>query len=344
MTASGRHSEAVADEVGERLLSTLRETTGEPTLAFDRAPEPLTGGFYARMLRFSLVGAPDGLAGELVARIVPSQDYGAWESTIQSYVADQGFPTPRVRLTANSSSTLGRFLIVMDHVEGHPLLAGLSFSTLTTQLPTLVRRLPDQLADMAARLHALDAEPLVRELRSLEVDVPLTATEYVERQALQAELNGSPELVRVGEHLLRTQPPPGRDVVTHGDLHPFNLLETATGSVLVDWTVALVAHPAFTLAFTELMLTNPPIPLPKAGTVALRRLGRLMARRFLHSYASLTAHRDGPLDPATLDWYRRVHALRILVELAGWDAAGQRPSGHPWLMLEPVARRELGLP
>jgi hypothetical protein len=34
-----------------------------------------------------------------------------------------------------------------------------------------------------------------------------------------------------------------------------------------------------------------------------------------------------------------VHALRILVEVAAWDVNGSRPaSGHPWLMLEPVAK------
>ena len=36
--------------------------------------------------------------------------------------------------------------------------------------------------------------------------------------------------------------------------------------------------------------------------------------------------------------------VRILVELAGWDANGTRPtSGHPWLILEPVAQQMLGV-
>lgn len=334
----------MSDGVEAQLLATLREATADPDLAFDRAPEQLTGGFYAQMLRFRLAGSPEGLDGELVARIVPNQDSGLWEAAIQAYVADHDVPTPHVRLTADASSRLGRFLIVMDHVEGRPPLSGLSFSTLATNLPSLVRRLPDELADMAARLHAIDPAPLVSELRALPVDVPLTVVDYVERQTLQAKLYDAAELERVGERLLRTQPPRGTDVVTHGDLHPFNLLETANGTVLLDWTVALVAHPAFTLAFTQLMLSNPPIPLPKAGTVALRWLGRRMARRFLDSYESLTPQLQGPVDAAALAWYRQVHSLRILVEVAGWDAAGHRPVGHPWILLEPVARRELSLP
>ena len=50
------------------------------------------------------------------------------------------------------------------------------------------------------------------------------------------------------------------------------------------------------------------------------------------------------VDQENLDWHRDVHALRILDDLAAADADGTRPtSGHPWLILEPVARRALGL-
>jgi aminoglycoside phosphotransferase (APT) family kinase protein len=134
-------------------------------------------------------------------------------------------------------------------------------------------------------------------------------------------------------------------VISHGDLHPFNLLITEDGPCLVDWTVARVAHPAFTVGFTELMLANPPLPLPRAGAVVLRALGRRMARRFLATYRRLTAGTVAEVDDAQLAWHRRVHALRILVERAAWDHDGTAPDpGHPWFMLEPVARADLGLP
>jgi aminoglycoside phosphotransferase (APT) family kinase protein len=328
------------------LLATLRAEVAEPTLAFADEPTALTGGFYAEMVRFRLASPPPSLEGDLVARIVPSEAAGAWESTIQREAAEQGFPTPAVRLTAPASSPLGRFLTVMDLVDGEPPLAGLSLGSVVGQIPKLLNGLPDDLARMASRLHRLDHEPLVGRLEALaaaEGGLPATPAGFVEWQGLLAAQHGRPDLVAASERLLASIPRTRLVAVTHGDLHPFNLLISPDGPVLIDWTVARVAHPGFTLAFTELMLANPPIPAGRGTKAAIGRLGRRMAKRFRATYRSLTT--DLPdLDPMAVDWNRRVHALRILVELAGWDAAGTRPErGHPWLVLEPVAARELGL-
>ncbi len=231
-----------------RLLATLRETTGRDTLDFAAPPTPLSGGFYAEMYRFRLVDAPDGLDGELVARIIPDATLGEWEATVQRGLTAQGFASPAVRLTAPSSSPLGRYLMVMDHIDGQPPLGGLSFGSIATQIPNLVRRLPDQLAHITAALHQLDPGPIAQRLEALETE-PATTTR----------------------------------VICHGDLHPFNLLVDGDRSVLVDWTVARIAHPAFDLSFTQLMLANPPIPLPKAGAALLAPVARGIARRFLTS-------------------------------------------------------------
>jgi len=326
------------------LRDTLRQATGSADLEFAAAPTPLSGGFYAEMFRFRLADPPVGLAGDLVARIVPNPSIGAWEAAVQGEVAGQGFPTPAVRLTAPESSPLGRFLIVMDHVEGAPPMSGLTFGTMAGQVPALVRHLPDQLASIAADLHALDADPLAARLAGLGTAIPPTIAGFVEEEiGLAAEL-GQPELAAAGERLLATEPTPPALVITHGDLHPFNLLVTPDGPVLIDWTVTRVADPAFTLGFTQLMLAHPPIPLPRVGGALLNRVGRSIAKRFLETYRSLTAGTPAAVDDERLDWHRKVHALRILVEVAGWDATATRPtSGHPWLILEPVARRLLAL-
>jgi aminoglycoside phosphotransferase (APT) family kinase protein len=328
-----------------QLLDTLRSETGRADLAFAVPATQLSGGFYAEMLRFRLADPPAGLDGDLVARIVPSPAAGAWEATIQRAVADQGFPTPAVRLTAPESSPLGRYLIVMDAVDGRPPMEGLSIGTIATQLPGLVRRLPDQLARIAADLHALDPGPLAERLASLDAPFPLTTAGFVAEQARLAASLDRPDLAAAGERLLETEPASSQRVIAHGDLHPFNLLVTAEGPVLIDWTVARVAHPGFTVGFTDLMLANPPIALPGPGGALLRAIGRNMARRFLRTYRAHTVGTPGEVTDDQLDWHRRVHALRILVELAGWEAGGQPPpAGHPWLLLEPVAARLLGLP
>ncbi len=320
------------------LLETLRAATGRADLEYAAPPSPLSGGFYAEMLRFRLADPPAGLDRELVARIVPNPMAGAWEATVQRAVADQGFPTPAVRLTADETGPLGRYLVVMDAVDGSPPMAGLGIGSIATQIPALVRHLPDQLARIAADLHALDVEPLAEHLAALETTIPATTAGFVEEQAGYATALGRPDIAEAGERLVATEPRSGARAITHGDLHPFNLLVSADGAELIDWTVARVAHPGFTLGFTDLMLANPPIPLPAVGAAALRPVGRNIARRFVSTYRRLTDGTPAAVDDENLEWHRRVHALRILVELAGWDANGTRPaSGHPWLVLEPVA-------
>jgi aminoglycoside phosphotransferase (APT) family kinase protein len=333
-----------APSTTDAVLATLRQATDRPALTFAGAPVPLTGGFYAEMLRFRLDGAPSPLDRELVARIVPEEPVAAWEAAIQRAVADQGFPTPAVRLVVDGAGPLGRPLVVMDAVDGRPPLAGLTFGSIVTQLPTLLRSLPDQLADLAARLHALDAGPLADELVALDTGMALTTADFVRQQVEHSRAVDRLDLVAAGERLLATEPPTPALAIAHGDLHPFNVLETTAGPVLVDWTVARVAHPGFTVGFTHLVLGHPPITLPLVGAAPMRPIGRHLARRFLEGYRRRTDGTPAEVDDRALAWFRGVHALRILVELAGWDVMGTRPtSGHPWLSLEPIARRELDI-
>ena len=81
----------------------------------------------------------------------------------------------------------------------------------------------------------------------------------------------------------------------------------------------------------------------KNSVDAATALGRSLAKRFHATYRSLAQPAD-LVSVDELDWHRKVHALRILVELAGWDAAGVRPASHPWLILEPITQQLLGLP
>ncbi len=326
------------------LLDTLRDATGRADLDYTAPPTPLAGGFYAEMLRFRLADPPADLDRDLVARIVPNPAAGAWEATIQRAVADQSFPTPAVRLTVDETSPLGRYLIVMDAVHGQPPMAGLSIGTIAGQIPNLVRHLPDQLARIAADLHHLDPEPLASQLAALDAPFPLTTAGFIEEQAGYATALDRTDIAAAAERLLASEPASVHQAITHGDLHPFNLLVTTDEAVLIDWTVARIAHPGFTLGFTDLMLANPPIPLPKPGPALLRPVGRNIAKRFLATYRKLTHGTAAAVDDENLEWHRKVHALRILVELAGWDANGTRPThGHPWLILEPIASQLLGV-
>ncbi|UDY38057.1 phosphotransferase [Dermatobacter hominis] len=334
----------ISADTATALLEALRSSVGDPALCYRSAPAPLAGGFYAEMLRFRLDGAPPELDRELVARIVPNPELGRFEAAVQGGVADQGFPTPVVRLTCDEHSPLGRFLVVMDLVDGHPPLAGLGAAKVLTGLPTLVRHLPDQLAGIAARLHALDPDPVEERITTARTDVPSTTTGFVEHQVTVARSLDAGALVAAGEDLLATMPTGALRVVTHGDLHPFNLLEGPHGTILIDWTLGAIAHPAFTLSFTQLLLDHPPVGLPRAAAGALRPITRRMSARFLDSYRRRAPDAAAHLDADQMAWHRKVHALRILVEIEGWDAGAGRPPGHPWTSLEPVARSILALP
>lgn len=336
-------SDAVAPETAAALLATIAEASGRGDLAYAAPPVPLRGGYYAEMVRFRLADPPEELAGDLVARIVPNPVVAAWEGALQRDVARQGFPTPAVRLLTDERTPLARALLVMDHVEGRSTLSGLDGFGIVTQIPAVVRHLPDQLAALAAKLHALDAHHVTAELEALGGGIPTTTKGFVEGEIWRAAVADRPDLVAVAERLIEVEPPSARRVISHGDLHPFNVLVTADGPVLIDWTVARVAHPGFTLGFTDLMLSNPPLEVPGPLAGGLRRLGRSLAKRFHATYRSLAQPAD-LVSIEELDWHRKVHALRILVELAGWDADGGRPARHPWLILEPVTQRLLGLP
>lgn len=174
---------------------------------------------------------------------------------------------------------------------------------------------------------------------------PATTAGFIEEQAGYAEALGRPDIAAAAARLVATEPRSSVRAITHATSTPSTSSSPRTAPPsLIDWTVACVAHPGFTLGFTDLLLANPPIPLPKAGAALLGSVGRNIARRFLSTYRMLTDGTAAAVDDENLEWHRRVHALRILVELAGWDASGTRPaSGLPWLILEPGAQRSLGI-
>jgi aminoglycoside phosphotransferase (APT) family kinase protein len=323
-------------DVGHALLEVVAGATGRPDLTFDRDPEPLLGGFYAQMYRFSLNEAPEYLAGDLVARLIPDAALGAWEACVQRELTRQHFRSPAVRLAVPPTPPLDRFLVVMDFVPGVPPLSGLTVRSVATQFPRLVRTLPDQLALVAADLHRLDPEPLTQSLDQLGPPLPTTLAGFIEARIDAATSIDRTDLAAAGQRLLDTEPLTRTRAICHGDLHPFNVLVSDGGLVLVDWSVSRVAHPAFDLAFTEMMVGHPPIPMPGVAQRLLGPVARGLARRFLRTYREIA----GPLpdlDDSVMSWHRKVHALRALVELAGWEATGERPTAaHPWIVLEPV--------
>jgi aminoglycoside phosphotransferase (APT) family kinase protein len=226
----------------------------------------------------------------------------------------------------------------MDFSPGAPLLAGLDGTAAIRRAPSLLRTLPAQLATAAAALHRLDPGPITAAVRAAAPTVAWSAAEVLGQLRVGAEAVQRADVVAALDRLADDQPTPGGEVVCHGDLHPFNVLECDGDLVVLDWTGAVLADPCFDLAFTELLLANPPLTLPAALQPVGRVAGRLLARRFVAAYTG--ANPDADLGP--LSWYRAMHCARVLVEAERLRADhGPDGGGHPFAALSPVAAHNL---
>jgi aminoglycoside phosphotransferase (APT) family kinase protein len=314
----------------------LRAATTTPALEYDGPPRPLTGGYWAELMAFRLRGAPDGWGGDLVARVMPDPATARKESAVQAEVALQGFSTPTVRLVGGPDDGLGRAFMVMDLAPGTPMVDGLDGIGALAALPRLARRMPIALGAVMAELHRVDPAPVRARLAGFGEGAASGLTDFLARLAEQAGLAGRGDLVSVVGWLEANPPPPEPEVVCHGDLHPLNVLIDAAGTTTVlDWSAAVFGPRAYDVAFTSLLLSEPPVVLPRALAPVGRAAGRMLARRFLRAY---TSELGASIDPASLRWHEGVVCLRVLVEVATWVAAGEldERGGHPWLISGPA--------
>jgi aminoglycoside phosphotransferase (APT) family kinase protein len=315
----------------DALLAALRRQTNQPAMDWSCPPAPLAGGFWAEMYIIELTDPPRELEGRLVARIMPDPATAAFETAVQRHLTRYEFPVPSIRCSDGPNSNFDRAWSVMDFAPGQPLLAGLSAATALKTFPTLLRRLPDLLAEAAAALHQCPLDGLHGELTGHTRQPGIH--DFLERVAAQADSIGRHDLARTAEYLTGTIH--GERVICHGDLHPFNLLVAGNRWTLIDWSTAVLADPHYDLAFTTLMLANPPLGGPKPVRAATRAIGTRLANRFLRTYQQRTGR---SIDNARLTWGHRAHALCALVEIATWEANDDLDAhrGHPWLTMRPV--------
>jgi aminoglycoside phosphotransferase (APT) family kinase protein len=318
-----------------RLVELLRAEPGFGRAELAGTPQPLTGGFWASLslLRLANVTPP---ADTLVLRVMPDPALAAKETVFQREIARQGFPAPAVRLSGGPADGVGGAFILMDRAPGAPALAGLDGIAALRRLPTLAHHLPATLGHITAALHALDPVPLRSALTGAGVAVPSDAPAFLAALTESADQLGRSDLRAAALWLARHPPPSSRRVIAHGDLHPFNVLVDGERWTLLDWTSALIADPAYDLAFTTLMLRHPPLAAPIPLHPIIATVGAAVARRFYRAY-----RRHGGIvpDQQTREWHTSLHALRILIELHGWRQDPARPdhSPHPWTVIGPAA-------
>ncbi len=319
-----------------QLKNALRRTSGIDDLDWATPPAPLHGGFWAEMYTVELADPPATLAGRLVARIMPDPDTAAFETAIQRHVHRSGLPVPAIRAASGPTSELDHAWTLMDHAPGQPLLSGLTAIGAVRRVPALYRRLPDLLARAAADLHRCPTDGPDLDHHHDRADIHA----FIVRIAEQADTIGRHDLAAAARSVAERAP--ASRVICHGDLHPFNLLVDGDRWTILDWTTAVIADPHYDLGFTTLMLANPPLGGPAPVRAIAHRVGRRLARRFLHTYSHVSGT---PVDPERLAWGHTAHTLRALVEIATWQAAGQihAHAGHPWLAMRPTLEAHLAL-
>jgi aminoglycoside phosphotransferase (APT) family kinase protein len=321
----------------DAVLTGLGEQFRAPNLKLDGPPHQLGGGFWAESWALTFVPLPErALPSQVVLRLAPVSHLAAWENTIQTGVGKQGYPTPRIYSSDSARDGL-RAWCVMDFAAGHPLLAGLNGVRTFATLPRLSHTLSITLARAAADLHRLDPAPIESELARLN-DQPVGADGLIDHYITRILELPDRSLRLALEALAANRPVSQTRVVCHGDLHPFNVLVSGTQYTVLDWTSARIADPAFDLAFTHLLLANPPLSAPKALRPIINLAGRCMANRFLAAYHEYSTNQ---INSDTLDWYRSLQAFRILFDLAYWrdtDTLGVRRE-HPWWVIEPALRK-----
>ena len=328
----------VNTDLSGALIGVLRSTTGTPDLEYERKPEPLQGGFWAELVSFSLANPPAGWPAELVARLMPDPGTARKETIMQSAVAAAGYPTPFVRASGGPDCGLGRAFMVMDRAAGQSAVSGLDGVSLAA-MRRLLFQVPDLRAGSMARLHALDPDLVCGELEQVR-EVPVTVAGLILMLANYAAEFGRPDLVSAARWLTDHPPAPAPDVICHGDLHPFNLLVDGDRVTVLDWSTALLAPRAYDVAFTSLLLSEPPMRVPGWELPVIQMIGRVMARRFVHGYQRQAAV---TVTTSALRWHQAVVCLRALVEVASWvhqGVAGTR-AGHPWLTSGPAFARRV---
>lgn len=331
-------SDDASGQLAEDLLRTLAAATDGKASRLDTALERLGRGRSADLFRFRIsADSPSELCGrDLVLRVLPRNASSVRECVIQRYVADQGFPAPKVRLIGEFDDGSGhRFAMVMDHIDAVTLFDAVGPMR-------ALRSVPPRLASLMVTLHRLDPAPIVAELDRLGLDqsapVEDAALEQID-SCLGAVAH--PQHPALCDWLQQRRPAAGRRrVVCHGDLHALNVLGEADDAMVIDWELATVADPAYDVARTKLLIQAVPLDMPRPVRSIVQRLGRRAARQFETHY-TVTA----PVDRASLTWHEALHAARMLALVLGRGPSTHRPTDgvlDAWTPTLPFLTTQLG--
>lgn len=270
------------------------------------------GGFWAAIYSFQLATPPAALSGPLVLRVMPNTKSAIVETIFQRDVAEQGYPAPRVVLDGFDDELGGAFM-VMERVDGAPLLAGLKVGGALLSLPKTLRRVARQLSLAATQLHELDPQPILESLTAAGVD-----PESLGPEARLAEIRAAAGSALAGFEALLAwlesrRPSFAPVVVCHGDIHPFNMLVTEDESFnLLDWTNGSLCRREYDVGCTAALLQCAPISVPGWAQGPLRAVTGSLSHRFVDIYRKVGAS----INLDVVEWFETLQYARCLAAVA----------------------------
>ncbi len=227
------------------------------------------------------------------------------EATALRVLGSAGLPAPRVHEMVTVD---GRPGLVVDRVPGVSLLDKLGAN------PLLVDRVARAMAEAHGAMHEVAAPGELPNLKD-ELRHRIEAAE-----PLPAELR--PQVLAVLDAL------PDGDRLCHGDLHPCNMLGTASEPVLIDWGDASRGDPMGDMVRSAVLMRvgKPPPGAPRLVRLLAPIGGSLLSARYMEHYRK---RRDVDMDD-----FARWRAVRCAARLAE-----PIPEEHPKLLK--ILRRDL---
>ncbi|MBV9834246.1 MAG: aminoglycoside phosphotransferase family protein [Alphaproteobacteria bacterium] len=221
-----------------------------------------------------------------------SRELGWHEARMTRAVFAAGLPAPEVHDVVNLD---GRFGIVLNRFDG-PTLLQLSRSGAMTRAETG--------AILAALYRQVHQTPPPRDVLTLRVWMG---------HALRGESGRLvPPLIARAIVALIERLRPAEDGLCHGDLHPDNVIMTAEGPRLIDWSSAIRVPAAYDLARCHIVLTElAPETVDDPG-----RPRAVKAATFAE-YARLADTTPAALSAAMEPWLPFAHAFVLLSGATG---------------------------
>lgn len=287
----------------DELLAAIRRASGDDRLVLEGPSAAANTGASVLFVEPRSIRAD--LNTPAVVRLVGSVEHAKREATIGSYLNQAGYPTPPVLLSGCADDELGGAWLLTKRASGLAarMRGGRNPVNALRSLWALWQR-PALFAHLTARLHAIDPGPVGRRLE--EAGAALDWHDFLwDRASLVPGRNAH----RVVDWLKANEPDHSDLAISHGDLHPGNIVVGQDGPQVIDWGIGALAPPARDVACTMFALLTTGSQAPGAARRPFALAGQLLSRRFLRLYR---AESDRPLADEELDWHRVIYALNRL--------------------------------